>query len=74
MKNNFVSEKNGCRAKSLLYAKCVMPWEHVSWRNVGGVSAWARDELYVCVPACMSLSVCQLGLMWLPRGTWGRPI
>lgn len=30
--------------------------------------------VFSCLCVCMFLSVCQLGLMWLPRETWGRPI
>ena len=35
-----------------------MPWEHVSWRTVGGVSACAEDGLCVCVCDCVCVCVC----------------
>lgn len=62
MKNNFVSEKIGAPAKTLPYAKCAMPWEHVSWRTV----SWSEclgEGLSVCecarLPVCMCVCSCQ---------------
>lgn len=42
------------------------------WSHVRGVSAWTGDEACT-VAACVCLSVCHPDLMFLPRGTWGRP-
>lgn len=74
--------------QSHCFMQSAMSWENVS-RITAGVSARARrkkkkkrthvcvrhESVCVCVPARVSLPVSlSIGLMWLPGGTWGRPI